>query len=337
MMTIAIIDFFLGAVLFFLINWIGSHSYPIGYTKLSLYPQTDKYLGFNFILKVVGPIIYLIVIASVFYRLGLDYLIIDIYLISVYYVIIRIVMIIITDKTKFVSWFRYIFFQSLVIVGSYLVYENLIVKKANITPDFSSIANELWIIIAVFLYHIINSIEFSNANSIKKKENYIREKYENFNKIFGHKIKTKLLNHKLEALFFAIMIYEDFNRPKIVRMCEYLSFFICMKKKPHTLGIMQYKTWSFINDDKSVSLALDKVRDSHVRLRSYYLNIKSSNNHSSHEWSLVSDLIRDYNGGDTYCGEVSEIYDKVVDIFYKDTKDDLLENYSYDKMKNLFF
>lgn len=329
MITIAIIDFFLGGILFFLINWIGSHSYPIGYTKLSLYPQTDKYLGFNFILKVVGPIIYLIVVASLFYRLGLDHLVTDIYLINVYYVFIRIVMVIITNKTKFVSWLRYISFQSLVIVGSYLVYEKLIIKKANITPDFSSIANELWIIIGVFLYQIINGIEFSNASSIKKKENYIRTKYENFHKKFGQEVTAKLAKQKLEALFFAIMIYEDFNRPKVVRICEYISFFVCMKKKPHTLGIMQYKTQSFINDDKSVSLALDKVKAS-------YLNLKYSSEYS-YEWHLVSDLIRDYNGGDPYYSEVREIYEKILDIFYKDTKDDLLKSFTDQKIQNLFF
>ena len=272
-MIIAITDFFLGVILFFLINWIGNHTYPIGYTKLSLYPQIDKYLGFNFILKVIGPIIYLVVIASIFYKFGLDYFVTDIYLINIYYVIIRVVMIIITNKTKFVSWYRYISFQSLLIAGSYLVYEELIIRRTNITPDFSSVANELWIIIGVFLYQIVNGIEFSNTSSIRKKENYILEKYKNFQKKFGYEVSLKLMNQKLEALFFAIMIYEDFNRPKIVRLCEYVSFFIFMRKRSHTLGIMQYKTKSLIGDSESVSLALYKVKFT-------YFQLKSSNNYT---------------------------------------------------------
>lgn len=335
-MLTAIIDFFLGGVLFFLINWIGSHSYPIGYTKLSLYPQVDNNLGFNFILKVVGPIIYLIIVASIFYRMGLDHLVTDIYLISAYYVLIRTAIIIITDKTKFISWLRYISFQSFVVTGSYLVYEKIIIKKTNITPDFSSVANELWIIIGVFLYQIINRIEFSNESSIKKKESYIREKYENFQRSFGHAIKEKFSNQKLEALFFAIMIYEDFNRPKAVRLCEYISFFALMKKKPHSLGIMQYKTPSFINDAESVSLALEKVKSSYFDLRLSYLNLKSSSDYS-YEWNLVGDLIRDYNGGSNYYSEVREIYEKILSIFYKDTKDDLLKNPIDQKVQNLFF
>ena len=53
------------------------------------------------------------------------------------------------------------------------------------------------------------------------------------------------------------MIYEDFNRPILVRWIEYIQFWIT--RKPHTLGIMQVTTNEYINDKDSILLAMQKI------------------------------------------------------------------------------
>lgn len=52
------------------------------------------------------------------------------------------------------------------------------------------------------------------------------------------------------------MIYEDFNRPFIVRQIENLNF--RRSRATHTLGVMQVMTDRYINDRESVILAMEK-------------------------------------------------------------------------------
>jgi len=273
-------------------------------------------------LKVFGPIVYLIIVSSLLYKLELDQFVKNIYIVSVYYSILRFIVILLTNKTQFVSWPRYLGHSSLLIIFSYLSYKFLIAEKQNIIPDLKSFANELWIIILVFLYQIINKIEFSNESSKRKKELYIRSKYRDFNRRYGLKIRSTLKNQKLEALIFAIMIFEDFNRPKVVRFLEIISFYVHLKRKPHTLGIMQYKTSSYINDQKSVSLALKKIKLDCLELS------KEDDASNKYEYFFVRKIIERYNGGSLYNVEVSDLYDILINLYYKDTQDVLLKTNS---------
>ena len=66
-------------------------------------------------------------------------------------------------------------------------------------------------------------------------------------------------------MVYAIMIYENFNRPKFVRWIEYVHFLV--NTKPHTLGIMQVTTSKWINDRQSIILAIEKI------LTSFFMGI----------------------------------------------------------------
>lgn len=312
----------LSILLFYAVNWIGRHSYPIGYTKLSLHPQSNTSLAFNFMLKVFGPVVYLIIVSSFLYKLELDQFVKNIYVVSIYYALLRLAVIILTNKTHFVSWPRYLVHQSTLIIFSYLSYKFLIAEKQNIIPNLASFANELWIIILVFLYQILNKIEFSNESSRRKKESYIRAKYHDFNERYGVKIRSVLKNQKLEALTFAIMIFEDFNRPKVVRLLEVISFYFNLKRKPHTLGVMQYRTSSYINDQESVSLALKKIQQDCLELS------RDGDDNNKYEWVFVRKIIERYNGGSLYSSEVSDLYDTLVNLYYKTTQDVILKTSS---------
>ncbi len=48
---IVFIQFCLGIVLFFLINWIGKHSYSIGYMQISIFVKTEEAPALNFLIR----------------------------------------------------------------------------------------------------------------------------------------------------------------------------------------------------------------------------------------------------------------------------------------------
>ena len=92
----------------------------------------------------------------------------------------------------------------------------------------------------MFVYSILNKVEISRDGTIKRKNKYIISRYTTFKKKYDTIIKEFFHNDFYEALTYSIMIYEDFNRPRVVRWIEYLRFWIT--RKPHTLGIMQVTT-----------------------------------------------------------------------------------------------
>ena len=102
------------------------------------------------------------------------------------------------------------------------------------------------------------------------------------------------------------MIYEDFNRPMIVRWIEYLSFFI--SKKKHTLGIMQVMTSKYINNEESIRLAIRKIKEDGEKIQEKKYNHKSS---------FAYAIAKQYNGGDySYADEVQEVYIFISQKFY---------------------
>ena len=71
-MDILFFQIFLGIGLFFLINWIGKHSYSIGYIEISMFVKTEEAPALNFLIRVLTPVVYIIIVSTILYYFGLD-------------------------------------------------------------------------------------------------------------------------------------------------------------------------------------------------------------------------------------------------------------------------
>lgn len=137
-----------------------------------------------------------------------------------------------------------------------------------ILPSPRSLLDQLWILIIMFLYSVLNNLQIGRKGTVKRKNDYIQTRYLRFKRKYDSFIKDILHNDFYEALTYSIMIYEDFNRPIVIRWIEYLRFFIT--KKPHTLGIMQIMTNTYINNEDSIRLAIYKIiQDSKGLMKQY--------------------------------------------------------------------
>lgn len=319
-MEIVLIHFLLGIVLFFIINWIGKHSYSIGYMEISMFVKTEEAPALNFLIRVLTPTVYIIIIAAILYALKLDKYVVNIYLINIYYIVFRLIFNLITERGLLLNWYRQALYWTAIILISFIVYEKLIKIKANILPDFSTIANELWIIILIFIFQITNSIRFSNDKTIKRKYSYIKSKYYKFFSQYGSLVKELTKNESLEALTYSIMLYEDFNRPRIVRKIENIVFRLTKKKR--TLGIMQVQSENLLTDKESVILGTNKIM---IACRRYLESIDYREN-SYYEYDAIHKIISHYNGGEKYTKEVSSLYYMIKEKFYKSTNDTLMLN-----------
>jgi len=214
----------LGIILFFIINWIGKHSYSIGYMEISLFVKTEEAPALNFLIRVLTPIVYLIIVSTILYYIHLDRFVINIFLVNIYYVIFRLFFNLLTNRGRLLNWYRQFLYWTAIIIISYVTYDKLIKTKTNILPDFTTVANELWIIILIFIFQVTNNIRLSKDATIKRKQRYLKSRYYHLKGLYGDIIKDITKNEILEAVTFSIMIYEDFNRPKIARFLENIKF-----------------------------------------------------------------------------------------------------------------
>ncbi|GAA4494150.1 hypothetical protein GCM10023172_03810 [Hymenobacter ginsengisoli] len=84
----------------------------------------------------------------------------------------------------------------------------------------------MWIIIILFVYKIINDLDVSVKGAEKRKSRYIFKKYILFKTKYGKIIDSQVDNDILKTIIYAIIIYENFNRSRLVRAVENVSYFI---------------------------------------------------------------------------------------------------------------
>lgn len=311
----------LGILLFFIINWIGRHSYSIGYMSISVFAKVEEAPAFNFLMRVLTPIVYLILTASILYGLNLDRFIKQFYLVNFYYLIFRLTFNLLTGRGLLLNWYRQFLYWTSILVISYFVYYKIIINRVNLLPDFTTLANELWIIILIFLFHVTNNIRLSHERTIKRKENYVEKKFNGFKNKYGSLIDSKVDNENLKALIYSILIIENFNRPKLARWIEYIWCYIT--KKPHTLGVMQFYSKKYITDKKSVELGIDKVMNAYKLILTEYKNGLKPKHYS--EWSIQYDMAEVYNTGKNYSSDISQMWTEIFIKYYSETTDKLLK------------
>lgn len=316
-MDILFLQIILGIGLFFLINWIGKHSYSIGYMEISIFVKTEEAPALNFLIRVLTPVIYIIIVSTILYYFGLDDYVWNIFLVNIYYIIFRLLFNLLTNRGLLLNWYRQFLYWGAIVVISYFTYEKLIKVKTNILPDFTTVANELWIIILIFVFQVTNNIRLSQDGSVKRKQNYLKSRYNYFNNLYGKKIKEITQNEVLEAITYAILIYEDFNRPKLARVIENIKF--RLTKKTHTLGVMQVSTNKLLTDNESVILGTTKI----VGAYKLHLQKVGEENEEYYEWSVMRQIIEDYNTGSSYGYEVADLAQTIREEFYKETNDTL--------------
>lgn len=317
-MDIIVVQIFLGIILFFIINWIGKHSYSIGYMEISIFVKTEEAPALNFLIRVLTPIVYITIVSALLYYLNFDKFVQNIYLVNIYYIIFRLLFNLITNRGLLLNWPRQFLYWMAIIVISFFTYDKIIKYKMNILPDFTTLSNELWIIILIFIFHITNNIRLSHEASEKRKDNYLKNRYNFFYNKYGDLIKSLTNNEILESIVYAVLIYEDFNRPKIARYIEEIRFRIT--KKPHTLGVMQVKSDKLISDTESVKLGTLKLITTYKQI----LESALQTNEQLYEYDVRQSIITDYNFDYNYYSEVDDLSEIIKKTFYNKTKDSLI-------------
>lgn len=281
------IHLILAIILFLIQNWIGERAYARGYIKFSLLDEKDEAISSNFVIKVFGPTVFLIITVATLQYFHLNQYVSNIINVIYFYLVLRLFVIIVFERLLIVNWFRIILYYTLILWLASLIYNQFITKIKDLLPDFSQIKNEIWLLIIVFIYQIGNRIEpvqnSFESNSVylpelkKRKKKYILRKHDEFLKIYGENIdKVCGNNPQLKQVVLAIILFENFNRPRLIRFVE--RIYLKLVNKPTSIGIMQITSSETLTDIQSVDLGSKSLCDIYVNLTSKpdsYFNFSS--------------------------------------------------------------
>lgn len=191
----------------------------------------------------------------------------------------------------------------------------LLTQNKSIWIPVTELRDALWF--AIFAYLAKTTWEIMKQSYSKdnlypddKRCELIWKRYDKFNWKYGdfiayqisHRYVDKMSmdeQNRLASLLYAIMIYEDFNRPFLIRLTERILKATFFRQRAMTLGIMQFKVFHTITDEESISYAIDFISQPFL--------------HNTSEPENVA--ISMYNSNSDYHTEVRAIYDTLMSRF----------------------
>lgn len=304
-------------IIFFIINSIigkfqsGHKLFEYGSFSFNL-DEGESFVD-NFVLKIINPTVYMAILCAIFQSVGrIDifnslWMIIPLYwILRVIYMLIKNILIYTNIKYEFIAFCM----SALLGEGAFwLLLKPLMEKKESVFISREELRDAIWYAIIAYALKIVWDVykTYLNADNIyplQLRERAIGKKLSKFSAKYANIIEEKINEHNFKdvsrcevvSLIYAIMIYEDYNRPFAFRIIEYIVKIILFKKEM-TLGVMQVKTKKIISSETSVKLGVEKI------ISAYLI---------SHD-DKISNTIWDYN---YYCEnyrEVRAIYEMVYD------------------------
>ena len=101
---LTLVQIILAVIFFFIINWLGKHSASAGYRPIVFSVQSDEAPAFNLFFRALSPVVYIIVVATILYSLHLDRWVHNLYLVTVYYAIFRLLCNAVEGQLQLVDW-----------------------------------------------------------------------------------------------------------------------------------------------------------------------------------------------------------------------------------------
>lgn len=311
----------LAILMFYSLNWIGKLAQPSGYLALDIFLKRDNAPAFNFIFRVFGPVVFLLIAACFLYLAKLDRFVQNIWLVIVYQLAFRLIFNLSFGRYLLLNFRRELLIWGVSIGSSWLLYEFVIQDPKYLFPDYKSIADNLWVLVALFLYSTLNNLKFDDGESRRRKNQYLYSAYGDYKHQFHSNISDVTKNTLIESIIYSILIYEGFNRPRVARIAERLL--------PHwegkSIGPMQIKTDRRISDEESVQLGAQRVANAYEdAFNSGSQKAKEKNKefnpteNSSHRRYVILRVAAEYNRDDTYATEIENVHDILSKEFYKE-------------------
>lgn len=312
----------LAVALFLLVNWLGRHSAPFGYRTLSVYERVEEAPAFNLLFRVAVPQVFIIIVSALLSLAGLFTLADDIWLVTAMYFGVRITFNLLMGRAVLINWWTQIGLGAAATAISYWLSESVLTTPQRALPNSADLTTELWLVVILFIYHTLNRVSYSGEQQATRQEKYVTSHYEQFRARYQDTIASEVSNGWVEALVYAILIFEDFNRPAVARLIEnYVLFPLGLAT---TLGPMQVVADRRISDLDGVRLGARRVAALYPETEAEILkaNAEATGTTAPEHYArwlreaVARQVAVKYNPDGKYADEVRGLYEALLNRYY---------------------
>ena len=219
----------------------------------------DKKVGISKIQKLIISIIFMMIIGGICFRYVINYTD-NLFLIFVFLMVIDIIYnSYFIDRDFFDKNEKNIEYYILLIIVGFLVNQEFINNVEEVFLTGEDLRIVLWFFSFVFGYSFFKEKNiFSNSNLDKSKfmsTEMVLVNYEKLKHQFNDSIDPN--NRELSNVLFALMIYQNSQRSRVLRNFDYLMF--RLNGKSRKLGIMQVESDKFISDLESIEIVYKEI------------------------------------------------------------------------------
>ena len=203
-------------------------------------------------------LIYLLVLAGMFSRFGILKFNENVFMIFVVEVFCQLFYVnYFLEKNFFDKSDNYLLFTIIKIFLAYVINKELINKVSDVFLSGDNLKEVVWLLIIVYLFQFLkDKKEFiSSENEVSISKENIAVSFARLKLSYGEDIIVSDESRKL--VIYAIMIFNNYKRPKFFRKLDSLCF--KLNNKPRKLGIMQIMSKKYINDYESIITATKKI------------------------------------------------------------------------------
>jgi hypothetical protein len=298
------------------------------YSTFHSFSEEKASLSGNFVLKTFFPCVFIVGLSWLLQIFKLEHLTSNIWLVVFFYWIIRMIWILVIFNRASLTNFAYEAVSFIVSIASaFFVYDIFIdyCIKNDISVFLSRDELRSGVAFALLLYAINIIWKVLNANGLFSRKNIYRDsiilrdlqiRTVRLVSRYGSFVRETLMELLDESQFsskeylatkllFSIMIIEDRNRPYLVRAMENLLHKTFMRDKLMSVGIMQVKSISNLNDEQSIREAIKiilSVIEEEPNNPNYYVTEDSA---------IVSAVCERYNSSYEYLEEVEFIQQEI--------------------------
>lgn len=232
------------------------------YQPISLSVSDEIQPAFNILFRTLGPNILLLVFGMLSY-LGEDY--IDIHLLWLIVPTQCVIRILFNwNRLRIFNWPRFIISSVLATLLAYGIGKRVLVNEDLLFPEIQDMEKELWLVVILYLYMLLNTMLSNNVRLERRLRNFIRHSYGKMKQNYGATVDKHELPKDFENFIYAVMISERFNHPLGVRISDRIGSFFKFGKDEDWILPEKYK--GHLLNSKSVDLAIQQIRDLHQKV-----------------------------------------------------------------------
>ena len=293
------------------VSWVGSvlHSVPnggeSGYAVFTFRGDQNKPMTVNMLMNILFPNIILIFLYWICFKNRIEVGLGQLFYYVCFYYIYRVLLICFILKRRELLSVPYELTNSaLGILAAYFLTKKFLVDSQQIFIPLSELINEFWLVMIVLVYKFIGLLfdkVFRQKTVVNEGmlDSYIRNKFRYFYKKYRNVVYISREDNGIWILLFAILIFENYNRGKIIRAAERVKVQLGFSA---TVGIMQIRSDKNISDEESISLAYEKLKHEIVGG-----NISTADEMEIHHYAFQ------YNPDEDYAKSVSFVYQHLYD------------------------